>query len=1265
MMKNNRKKYAKTYITYILAFCLTVNTLFWSSESAFVQASPKSVSTYDAFETVSDNDIVDTVSENDIIESVSENDITESVSENDITETVSENDITETVSENDITESVSENDITETVSENDITETVSENDITETVSENDITESVSTNDITETVSENDIEETISENNVETSEPERDKVVVPMDKANEIWVDGFLQESDDIVYTGKKITQDFDVYYGEKLLKEGTDYTLTYSNNINAATYDAAKSPSVKITMKGQYSGSRTLYFTIQPRPLEEIDTQGYEQAIVYANKLSIPAPVLYFNGKKLAKKDYTIDYTSLPEEYLKGASYELGEVYEYEVVGAGNYTGSLTMQISIISDKNHDFSKLSVKTDKSKYLYSDVALTKEDVSLTSVKLGGKELDAALYEYEVTANGPGNGVVKISPTEEGRQAGYRSFKEIKIKVVGDRALKNATVSGDWKNNITFSQKELDEKGGFYQADSNILFYGEEALVEQKDYSVKYKSNLKAGTATVTFTGMGRYTGSLKKTYKILTDTGLQIEGEKKVKYAKGGWIPLFAVHSSDGTCLTYKTDYTAQTKIDKKTGNVTCKITGKGNYKGYATTIPIEETLNGDLSLAKAVAKDKIYSTKANAWKTTLTITDVDGKKLTAGKDYQKELYYEYKVDGEYVPVEDGVVPEADTEIRVTATGINNYANSSVSTTYRIFQYKISSLTFVIDPQVYTGTAIELTDEDIHVYANKADKKAGIEMEDDCYEILEYSKNIKVGTASVTLRGKGAYGDTKKCTFKIVKKPFNYISISQLSILSEGNEVTELELGYGDSMQLDAGIYPANAENKIVTWSSSNKSVATVDRNGVIKGLSEGKTTITLTAKETGVKATCEVTVLIIPVVSFELEKTSLEVETDLEEPCTQQMQVTSVYPENASLSTIKWKSSNELVATVDENGLVTIKNGGRAVITATAYGGEEACVQTCSILSVVNESLPDSLEEGTYVNVLDYLTPTEEDDTAGFNKAVKAVDADPDLTTIYVPAGVYLIVPDNNGIELKSNMNLVMSEHAVLKAVKTYVDSYRVIFAANRTGITITGGSIVGERYEHMGTAGEAGHGIALYDCTDVTIQNVDISACWGDGIYLGTYYSGNNVTDTTDMSKVGNYEIEITGCSVDSNRRNGLSIICASDVLIENSSFTNTSGTDPQAGVLIEPNSPIPRKCENIVLRNCVMRGNKNWSMGITFYWVPRPLKQEELVADNILLENCELSGKFYNYSASNVTLRNCTYTDIMTMYSQPITIE
>ena len=139
---------------------------------------------------------------------------------------------------------------------------------------------------------------------------------------------------------------------------------------------------------------------------------------------------------------------------------------------------------------------------------------------------------------------------------------------------------------------------------------------------------------------------------------------------------------------------------------------------------------------------------------------------------------------------------------------------------------------------------------------------------------------------------------------------------------------------------GESFTITATVLPDNASDKSVTWSTSDASVATVS-NGVVNTLAAGAATITATTAN-GLTATCAVTVnkSVVNVMSITVTPDSFKGE----EGDTFTLTAT-VLPEDATDSSVTWSSSNENVATVSSNGLLTITGEGSAVITATANDG--------------------------------------------------------------------------------------------------------------------------------------------------------------------------------------------------------------------------------------------------------------------------------------------------------------------------------
>ena len=142
---------------------------------------------------------------------------------------------------------------------------------------------------------------------------------------------------------------------------------------------------------------------------------------------------------------------------------------------------------------------------------------------------------------------------------------------------------------------------------------------------------------------------------------------------------------------------------------------------------------------------------------------------------------------------------------------------------------------------------------------------------------------------------------------------------------------------------GETMQLNAAVTPSNASNKELTWSSSNASVATVNSSGLVTAVSAGKVTITAKTKDgSTITKSYSITVYAAPsqtpdvqVTDVTLDQSALTISTT--DAAGAQLNAT-VTPANADDTSVAWSSSNEDVATVDNNGHITPIAGGTTVI---------------------------------------------------------------------------------------------------------------------------------------------------------------------------------------------------------------------------------------------------------------------------------------------------------------------------------------
>lgn len=178
---------------------------------------------------------------------------------------------------------------------------------------------------------------------------------------------------------------------------------------------------------------------------------------------------------------------------------------------------------------------------------------------------------------------------------------------------------------------------------------------------------------------------------------------------------------------------------------------------------------------------------------------------------------------------------------------------------------------------------------------------------------------------------------GGYTDT--ATIEVV----NYDNIiEEKSIAFDSSSYT---VGIGSTKSLIPIITPSNATFKSVRFESSNPSIATVDENGVVRGLKEGTVSITATTNRNRLKATTTIIVKYINATSVKVNTTNVNLGKN--ETFTL---VATVLPSDATNKKVSYSVSNSNIATIDANGIITGKNTGTATITITPSEGNPATV---------------------------------------------------------------------------------------------------------------------------------------------------------------------------------------------------------------------------------------------------------------------------------------------------------------------------
>ena len=706
----------------------------------------------------------------------------------------------------------------------------------------------------------------------------------------IWMAGL--QADGYTYTGKAVTPSFRVYDGRKLLTEKKDYTVSYKNNINAASAaDGKKAPTITVKSTGNYQGTATGTFTIKPASLGE-NEQRFQANDLY---LAAPTgkkpkgikavPVVTDNGKKLSEnKDYTVNHVTLNEqnsENKNANSYVNSGKYTIEIVGKGNYTGTrqITVTLADVAKEQLLMSKVTVakvpdvtydKTlcegEKTPGMTPALTVTygsgKNKVTLYKegdVNAAGETVSAENADYTVTwinnkqagtATAVLNGTGKI--LEDGTVSGqYFGEKRITFKIKGTALSANMVSWADGSKNVSvvysgeeqepgvrvsLQKKVKDENGKTVTQTVNLREYNDYYNVG--DYKVSYLKNVDAGTATVVITGVGGYTGTVKKTFKITqadlaaadaeakiaasgaqeangsnasaesnaTGSGDAADSTIKVAFVKNGAKPAVVVTAKlangNTVTLTEGKDYTvtyANNKAVSEGKNLTEKklplitVKGKGNFKGSVKqtfTITNKSLADAENPITVTVADVPANKSKGK-FVSKPVVTDADGVKLKEKTDYT--LTYSLITEGGAVELDTktGIVNEPGSVVRVTITGAGNYQGegSVLTADYRITEFDFTKAIIKVVPKSlpYTGKPVTLTVDDLIITMKVGTGKQAVVEElplvtdengkTDGYRIVGYQNNINKGTAQVILQGCGKYGGTKTVKFYIGTRPF--------------------------------------------------------------------------------------------------------------------------------------------------------------------------------------------------------------------------------------------------------------------------------------------------------------------------------------------------------------------------------------------------------------------------------------------------------------------------------------------------------
>ncbi|MCD8014259.1 MAG: CAP domain-containing protein [Lachnospiraceae bacterium] len=567
--------------------------------------------------------------------------------------------------------------------------------------------------------------------------------------------------------------------GSVTLVSGTDYSdVVYQDNLDAGT------ATVSVTGTGNYQGTATAEFTINPADLSAAEISLSETSYTYDGTAKEPEVTAVYNSMTLVSGT---DYTGLTyaDNTDASANTEAGAA-SVTITGTGNYTGTATATFTIAQA---DLSAGTLTLEAEEYTYDGTA---QEPAVTAVKYdtltltAGTDFSDAVYADNVNA-----GTATASVTGAGNFTGTLTAEF----TIDPASFSNAEV--------ILSESEFTYDGTEKKPTVTVemlLGDSEEAsestvLTEDTDYTLTRETAVDAGTAAVTVTGMGNYTGTASATITIspadlseaeitLSEDSYTYDGTAKEPEVTAVYNSMTLVSGTDYTDITYTDNTNASENTEAGTASVS--ITGTGNYTGTVTvTFTIEQA---DLSKGTLTLEAEEYDYDGTAKKPAVTAVVYNSVELTAGTDYSEAVYTDNFNAG---------------TATVTVNGAGNYTGT-LTTEFTINPIDITDAVITLSESEYTydGTAKEPA-----VTAVEYDSMAlAEEME---YTNITYSDNTNAGTATVTVDGTGNYTGTATAAFTIDPVDLSNVTLtlSQETYSYNGTErepAVTLEIVLGDA-----------------------------------------------------------------------------------------------------------------------------------------------------------------------------------------------------------------------------------------------------------------------------------------------------------------------------------------------------------------------------------------------------------------------------------------------------------------------------
>lgn len=403
------------------------------------------------------------------------------------------------------------------------------------------------------------------------------------------------------YTGSQIRPGVTVKDDKTTLTEGVDYTLSYANNINVGT------ATVTVTGIGAYTGQGKVDFTILPSVSGATVTLSGASGLVYDGQAKKPTAKVTLDGKTLVEgTDYTVSYKN---------NTNAGKA-TVVITGIGQYAGTAEKTFSIAKAAQ----TLSLSIPSSKIMIGKAETVSVSGAKTALSYTSSNTSVAAVDSsgKVSAIAVGTATITVRAEES---ANYSAAKA---------TLKITSVLNPIEN-CTIAEIERQVYSGKAVRPKLVIKNGNTTLSEGVDYKLSYQNNTAPGTATVTVTGMGIYTGSQAMEFIIVKDiskTKISLSGASGLVYDGTVKKPI-PVITLDGKTLTEGTDYSVSYQDNIHAGTAKAVITGIGAFGGSVeknfTIAKATQTLSLSISSPRIAVNENATISVSGAH-TSLTYT---------------------------------------------------------------------------------------------------------------------------------------------------------------------------------------------------------------------------------------------------------------------------------------------------------------------------------------------------------------------------------------------------------------------------------------------------------------------------------------------------------------------------------------------------------------------------------------------------------------------------------------------------------------